>query len=420
MLTLNLPRFLLCLCCLTSITCISSLYAVDLSATRKWTSNDGNSMQARLLDAANLDALRFQLADGRQASIPLSRLSDADQTAILTWLKHTEASIQNFQTALEGLEPLPQKYQLKRVPIIEQYGNFCVPASAAMIANFHDIEIDQFEIAQLTSAESVGNQGTYPVDMLMALKKIGFTGREVSWKKPTQFHSQILTQIRKALVQKGPIYVSFKPGVFGFSGHGCVIVGYDDRKEELHFHNPWGNTFKKSYARVAYESDGLVIIEPPRIRPVATENAIARFKNKFPTLEKSQLEILELLKQFKENSVKFDILWCNRYDTLDDRKFADETAKKDGRLILKLAFRRNPAVLIPNSPKGLTESYYFVTRPPQGGARYTVREINANGWSEPELKTLGSLTREWPTRLKNDAEKRTLWQLPLFELTLKD
>lgn len=423
MLFLNLPRFLIrytglvCLSCFAFLNC---LHAEDLQSVRTWTSNDGNTIQARLLDPLDRDALRFQLADGTQASIPLSRLSNADQADILAWLKRTETSIKNAQPALEESENLPQKHQLKRVPLIEQYGNYCVPASASMIANFHGIEIDQFEIAQLTSADSAGNHGAYPFEMLMALEKIGFTGREISWENAAKFHSQILPQIQNALLQKGPIYVSFKPGVFGSSGHGCVILGYNNRKEELLFYNPWGNAFEKSYASVAYESSGIVIIEPPQASPVATDAAIARFKNKFPRLENSPFDCLDLLAQFKDNAINFEILWCNRYDTLLDRKFADETASKDGRLILKLAFRRNPAVLIPNSPKGITESYYFVTRPPEGGARYSVREISTNGWSAPELKTLGSLTREWPTHLKNDAGQRILWQLPLFELALTD
>jgi hypothetical protein len=73
--------------------------------------------------------------------------------------------------------------------------------------------------------------------------------------------------------------------------------------------------------------------------------------------------------------------------------FADGTAREHGRIMLKLAFRRNPAVIIPNSPKGYTESFYLVTRSPDGGTCYWAREINNQGWRKPELKTLGSITR---------------------------
>jgi hypothetical protein len=94
-------------------------------------------------------------------------------------------------------------------------------------------------------------------------------------------------------------------------------------------------------------------------------------------------------------------------------------ARRDGRLILKLAFRRNPAVLIPNSPKGETTSFYFVTRPPGGGAQYAVHEISRDGWKGAELKTLSSLTREWPTLVKDNYNQTlTYWQLPLIELFL--
>ena len=86
--------------------------------------------------------------------------------------------------------------------------------------------------------------------------------------------------------------------------------------------------------------------------------------------------------------------------------------------MLKLAFRRNPAVIIPNSPKGETKSFYLVSRPPNGGAQYKVQEITPQGWGPDKLMTLGSLTREWPTLIKNNSGDHVLWQLPLIELAL--
>ena len=55
-------------------------------------------------------------------------------------------------------------------------------------------------------------------------------------------------------------------------------------------------------------------------------------------------------------------------------------------------------------------------RPPEGGSRYLVRELDEAGWSHPELKTLGSLTREWPTLLKDHQDQESYWRLPLVEL----
>ena len=73
-------------------------------------------------------------------------------------------------------------------------------------------------------------------------------------------------------------------------GHGCVIVGYDDRKAE-HFHNPWGTTFEKSYAAVALQSAGIVYIQAPKECPVATDEKIIAFQRKMPRLT-GDLEVI--------------------------------------------------------------------------------------------------------------------------------
>lgn len=373
-------------------------------------------MEATLLDASDLQTLRFRLQNFSHATLPIERLSADDQTAIREHhQKQSTAQIPTPEAAKQNqatLAPLPTKLHLKKVPIVTQFGNYCVPASAEMIASFHAIEMDQYEIAQLSSAMSAGNQGTYPRDMLRAMEKIGFKGSLLDWKNNQQFFQNVLPKIRTALNQEGPIYVSFKPGVFGTMGHGCVIVGYDDRKEELLFHNPWGHAFEKEYQTTALEGSGVVFISPPQAHPIAGEAMIQSIQDKIPSL---QNELKQLLSRLKNQNIPFELIWCNRYDTLNDRKFADETAREEGRPMLKLAFRRNPAVIIPYSPKGITQSFFFVTRPPEGGARYYVREITPDGWSQPELKTLGNLTREWPTLLSKQ-NGNTLWQLPLIEI----
>ena len=405
------------------ITTIS--YGSETTEMRKWTSNDGRTMQAQLINADSLEALQFKLKSGQKAQIPITRLSEADATFIVMWQQSqealsepTEADVKqsNENDAVENAkEKLPRKFTLKRMPMVVQFGNYCVPASAAMIANFHDLDVDQYQIAQLSSAGSVGNLGTFPRDMKLAMEKIGFTGKEEFWNNSNEFQQDILPQIKNALFREGPIYISFRPGVFGSMGHGCVIVGYDDRKAELHFHNPWGNTFEKTYAAVAVQSAGLVYIQAPKKSPVATDEKIIALQQKMP---RTAGNLRDLYNTLKFQSISFDLIWCNRYDTLEDRSFADDTARRDGRLMLKLAFRRNPAVILPNSPKGETKSFYLVSRPPNGGAQYKVQEITPQGWGPAKLMTLGSLTREWPTLVENKSGERVLWQLPLIELAL--
>ncbi|MDG1241345.1 MAG: C39 family peptidase [Opitutae bacterium] len=311
------------------------------------------------------------------------------------------------------IPPLPTKFQCSRVPMVTQKGNFCVPASAAMIAGFHGIKTDQDQIAQLSSKASISNEGTYPSDMSLAMGKLGLDGRTLLWKDEAEFNAKILPAIRRALIKTGPIYISFRPGVFGSTGHGCIIVGYDDRRQEILCYNPWGNEFSKDYSDVAVQGYGIVVFDPPRIAPTASDAFITQIQLCVPRFDG---DFLTLANQLQKSKQSFELVWCSRRDSRNDKHFAVDTARRDGRKILELAFRRNPAVLIPASPNGNTTKYYFVTRPPQGGASYLVREITEQGWSDAALKTLGSLTRKWATALTVPGKSKPVWELPMIEL----
>lgn len=297
--------------------------------------------------------------------------------------------------------------------MVQQKGNYCVPASAAMIAGFHGIKTDQDQLAELSSEMSASNQGTYPGDMLLAMQKLGFDGHTLHWEHEEAFIDDVLPQVRRALYQTGPIYISFRPNVFGSMGHGCVIVGYDDRKEELLFYNPWGNEFEKAYERVAIEAYGVVLIEAPNAVPIATEAFIARIRSLVPKFDGDFQALSTRLGRAEQ---AHDLVWCSRRDARDDKRFARDTARDDGRMILELAFERNPAVLIPYSEDGVTRSYLFVTRPPEGGARFLVRRIDQQGWNQAELQTLGSLTRNWATAFTIKEGGDPVWELPMIEL----
>jgi hypothetical protein len=156
-----------------------------------------------------------------------------------------------------------------------------------MVANFHDIDVDQFEIAHLTSVGSIGNLGTRPSDMMIAMRKLGFVSRALNWDNPENFYGEILPKTRHTIVHEGPIYVSFKAGVFGSMGHGCVIVGYDDRKEKLQMHN------------MANQSSGLVFTKPPKIKEIADEAQIVRFQSKVPSLSNGLQELYTKLSTLK-------------------------------------------------------------------------------------------------------------------------
>lgn len=395
------------------------LPADDLSERQTWESADGREITASVLELdPEAETVKMRRADGFVFTIEFEQFEAEDAQRLKAAAeKQDQASAPPQEEKPSGAKELPERLELDDVPMVRQKGNFCVPASAAMVAGFHGIDTDQDQIAYLSSAKSFGNQGTSPRDMLLAMEKLGFGGRAVYWKTAEDFHERVLPAIREALVEQGPIYVSFKPGVFGNAGHGCVIIGYHDRKEELLFHNPWGNVFEKEYGEVADEARGLVLIDPPKPAPIASEALLEKIRDLVP---KFDLQLRELTDRLARKGQEHKLVWCSRRDARDDKRFAADTARDDGRTILDLAFHRNPAVLLPaNNKRGETQKYLFVTRPPEGGARFLVREITADGWSEAELVTLGSLTRTWPTRIETGSGK-FIWELPMIELRPDD
>jgi hypothetical protein len=397
----------------------AALSAQDLSQQQVWMSADGREITAAVLELdAAAKTVKMRRTDGLKFTLEFDKFAAEDAQRLLQAAQaQARAAVLPEKESPEEAPPetaeLPDRFECDDVPMVRQKGNFCVPASATMIAGFHGIETDQDQIAYLSSAKSIGNQGTNPHDMLLAMQKLGFVGKALYWKSPEDFQQNALPAIRKALVDQGPIYVSFRPGVFGTSGHGCVIIGYHDRKEELTFHNPWGNVFTKEYEDVAEQARGIVLIEAPEPAPIANEAFVQKIEGILPKFDRPLLELPQALSRSNQ---QHKLVWCSRRDARDDEKFAEDTARDDGRKILSLAFRRNPAVLLPHNQDGKTIKYLFVTRPPEGGARFMVREITADGWSEPELATLGSLTRYWPTRIESHGDARIIWELPMIEL----
>lgn len=396
------------------------LAAEDLSQPRLWRDQQGRELRAVLLQIDPDGRVQMRRADGLQFYLPLRDFSSPDQRVLREYQQRSAGAVVPTARAEDsaGEEPageleLPDKLELADVPMVKQHGNFCVPASASMIAGYHGIESDQDEIAQLSSESSISNEGTYPRDMLLAMNKLGFAGRAVYWQSEKEFIEVVLPQIRRALFETGPIYVSFGPGVFGAMGHGCVITGYNHRREELYFNNPWGNRFEKEYGAVAVQAQGIVLIDRPLAAPIASEAFIAQIQAAVPSWQGGVPELRAALSAAR---VEFELVWCSRRDARGDQRFAKDTARREGRKILELAFERNPAVFIPSSAAGGVEHFFLVTRPPEGGASFMVRELGRNGWGAAQLQTLGSLTRNWTTQVQLPGHSEPVWELPMFEL----
>lgn len=223
------------------------LTAEPLDQLRQWQSVDGRHIEARVLEIdPDKATVRMERSDGLEFTILWDRLAKEDRERLRAAAAKGSSKTGTATDSRQETTALPDKFELKDVPKIVQKGNFCVPASAAMIAGFHGIETDQDEVAELSSEMSASNQGTYPSDMLLAMQKLGFNGESVSWESEEAFFDKALPAIRRALVETGPIYISFRPGVFGAMGHGCVITGYNDRRKEMLFYNPWERNLKRT------------------------------------------------------------------------------------------------------------------------------------------------------------------------------
>lgn len=402
---------------LFTLTALSgTTYGATSGTFSDWQSTDGRVMRAKVV-SINHEARTavFKRDDGQEFTIAFTQFSktDAARLASVTQLpKEPEVrTTQAKSAALPSVQRIPNRVELDDVPMIIQKFNYCVPASAAMIAQFHEIDTDQDQIAQLSSAASENNRGTNPGDMLRAMEKLGFTGKSLFWQEEEDYVNEALPKIKQALSESNPVYVSYRPGVFGEMGHGCVIVGYNDRKQEFLIHNPWGNVFTESYVDLQIKGGGVLLIEPPSQASTADEAFIVKIEQAIPQLDGN---IINLIPRLKASGISHEMIWCSRADSRNDLRFAKDTSRGHGRQILELSFERNSAVIITESDAGETTAYLFVTRPNEG-AQFVVRRIDASGWSAPSHWTLGRLTRSWPTRFLNqDGEE--IWELPMIEL----
>jgi len=390
---------------------------------REWTSQAGERIEGELIEAdADAQTLSLRRSDGQRFTFSWGVLSAADQDFLKAWCAEQaqEEEEPEAEAEKEDVE-LPKRFTLRGVPMVKQLYNYCAPASASMVVQFHGIDADQELIARLTSAESEASLGTYPAEMAIALEKLGFRAKMYDFhyintdEDYERFLTETLPIIRRALVEQGPVYVSFKSGVFGSMGHGCVIIGYDDGREELEFHNPWGNEFERDYREFYVQARGIVNVFAPEPLPRPDEAFTKRVQAALPTLPK--YFITEVSEAMKDAGIAAKISQANRIDEGENRRFAEETARKDGRVILDLAFNRASAVLMPKTDDdGDFVGLYYVVEPEEG-ARYETWLLDADGWHDMELLNLGDFTRTWVFRTVYPNERTIGWSLPLYELS---
>ena len=340
------------------------------------------------------------------------------ETAALLSAKKVHTATQEEKPATP--EELPLNFKLRDLPgDVAQEDSYCVPASGAWIANYHGIETDQWELAILSSQNSMDNAGTNPMDMARAMENFGFRYRVIRKKHTPRdvdgFITKTLPKFKEALVREGPMYISFLPGIFGDQGHGLVVIGYSDTKNEMYFYNPWGHEYSAPYREVEKYTAQAIAFTPPRLLGdtiVDCSALIETLKNKIPN---NTQNIVELRKILKNSSVSVKFIECNRRDLMNDAKKTERLARRESQKFIDLALERAPAILIPQTDDEGVTDYMFVRKSPKSKNELLVQRIGSSGWGAPEPSSSRLLTRHWTTPVGVNEGKQ--WLLPLFEFS---
>lgn len=220
---------------------------------------------------------------------------------------------------------------------------------------------------------------------------------QVPWFKK-DFSRIFFLDIRNFLFNIGPIYTSFKAGVFGNSGHACVLIGYDHRREKMFFHNPWGNKFEKNYQEIIEEVDGM-ILPSLRSKPKIDISLIeTRLRKALPKLPRSfDLVVPILINQ----SLLVELLLCNRRDAKSNNRHAQITVRDEGRKFIEQAMKSASSILIPQSIDKEIKSLLWIFEM-KNRSCYRSYSITPLGWEkEPKDYTLTEITRNWVIKMEN-------------------
>jgi len=385
---------------------------------REWNNREGMQIEAKAISVDPEGAsVLLEMRNGRVYRVRLDLLSDQDQE----WIEANlgEAAPPSSSAAGdddETPESLPLRFQVRGIREVVQKGAYCVPASAEMIARFHGVSVNQDTIAKLSSEDSLHHRGTLVSDMAQAMRNLGMEPTEVVWSSAEAFRARALDPLRRLLVNQGPVYVSFKPGVFGADGHGCVLLGYDHSRESLQFYNPWGQRFQLSYEEFGEQARGAVGFKTSGRDGLRDPGLSARIRDLF---SEAPGDLEQLLRVLRQNEFKTDLRFGLRRDARGDRRLAERTGRDEGRDFIYYAFNRVPVIFITRqqSPSQPLE-FVLVELSEHNRNLYRWQVLGSDGWSEAELSAATRLTRHWASEVH--FARMEGWNLPLIDVWRED
>ncbi len=402
--------------CLSLISPLTGLVADEGDDFREWTNRDGARIEARMVSVdPGVGSVLLEMRNGREYRVRLDSLSDEDQAWIQTNLE-ARASVSDAAERNEEPGEPPPRFQVRGIREVVQKGAYCVPASAEIIARFHGISANQDTIAKLSSEDSFNHRGTQVRDMAQAMRNFGMEPQSVSWSGPEDFQSRALDPLRRLLVDYGPVYVSFKPGVFGPDGHGCVLLGFDHPRERLRFYNPWGQRFDLSYEDFANQARGAVGFRPSGRDGLRDADLATQVRELF---DKAPADLRELLTTLDRNGFKTDLRFGLRRDAEGDRRLAERTGRDEGREFIYYAFNRVPVIFITRQESSSQPMEFVLVELSENNRNlYRWQVLNADGWSDPETSAATRLTRHWASEINFPGVRG--WNLPLIDVWKED
>ena len=351
-------------------------------------------------------------------SVDLDSFSAESQVSIIRTFRISP----RLETTLSEVFPLinsgtPKRLGLDRVPIIKQEGRYCVPASAAMIANYHGLPINQHQLAHMSSTRSRNHQGTYAGDMANAMESLGFMAETKRWAPPetkedyTRFEDEVMTFVRAALNENGPLYVSFKPGVFGDSGHGCVIVEYTDASQgTIGLNNPWGRRDRMSYRD--FSQNAREVIRFHKLAP-ATSDGKALETSVVAALHRMPADLTDAMNLLRSAGLKPVLRLHGRHDRRDDAFEMQRWALAQGQRIVSSSLVHHAVLLVPRCHEDRIVGWFLLRREGDN-PNPMVRLRNVQAWQEATRAPLSAIYKSWASPV--NTLYQSAWDIPLIEL----
>jgi hypothetical protein len=122
-----------------------------------------------------------------------------------------------------------------RVEHQRQEPNLCLPTSTSMILDYYGEKRDPKVLKAMATPPGSTFAGTYADDMLVALRRLGYSWRVQCFPQNAAGYAMGLPQLKRSVLDGHPVMVGLhRPPI----GHVVVMVGFDEPSHELTFVDP--------------------------------------------------------------------------------------------------------------------------------------------------------------------------------------